>query len=53
MESDFYIELKKLLNSQSRENLSDTPDFLLARYLEVCLANFENIIRARDDWNKE
>lgn len=43
-------ELKVLLNKHSRENASDTPDHILARYMESCLMAFEEATRARDKW---
>lgn len=43
-------ELSKLLNRVSAENDSDTPDFILARYLRGCLINFNGATRARDEW---
>jgi hypothetical protein len=43
-------ELTSLINRYSRENASNTPDFLLAGFLIDCLANFEETVRARDRW---
>jgi len=45
---NFTEELRNLINRYSKENNSDTPDFILARYLENCLDNFKYAIRARD-----
>jgi len=42
---NFTEELRNLINRYSN---SDTPDFILARYLENCLDNFKYAIRARD-----
>ncbi len=41
-ESDmnFRKELTELINKHSMENDSNTPDFLLADYIEVCMDNF-------------
>jgi hypothetical protein len=33
--------LKELINSESREQDSDTPDFILAEYMMACLDAFE------------
>lgn len=33
--------LKELLNSENREQDSDTPDFILAEYMMACLDAFE------------
>lgn len=50
------VELEKdlvhLLNHRSRENRSDTPDFILAEYLMGCLKVFEMAANQRDFWNK-
>jgi hypothetical protein len=32
------------------ENGSDTPDFILARFLADCLEAFDSAVRTRDDW---
>jgi len=50
---DFKRELAQLINHHSRENNSNTPDFLLATYLEGCLCNYERTVRGRDRWNAE
>jgi hypothetical protein len=49
----FEKELKRLINSISMENGSNTPDFILARYLTACLENFNNAVHARDKWYGE
>jgi hypothetical protein len=46
----FEQELSALINKHSIENQSDTPDFLLARFLIECLDTWSNIVRARDAW---
>lgn len=43
-------DLAALLNEHSRENASDTPDFILAGYLVNCLAAFEAATRHRELW---
>ncbi len=35
------IRIKECINSESREQDSDTPDFILAEYLLACLDAFE------------
>lgn len=45
---DFEKELAILINKYSKENESDTPDFILARYLKDCLANYTETVRALD-----
>jgi hypothetical protein len=49
---EFYAELEKLINRYSQENLSDTPDFILAAFLRGCLESFNSATRRRDDWYK-
>ncbi len=46
-ESDFYREVRDLLNGQGRENVTDTPDHVLARFLERCLAAYEGAVLER------
>ena len=48
--SNFQIELTQLLNRHSKENESNTPDFILAKYLLDCLGSFNNAIAARKSW---
>lgn len=50
-ESNLKNEIKNLLNNCSRENESNTPDFILAEYLIGCLNNFETAIGSRDGWH--
>jgi len=54
----FRKELQNLINRNSLENGSDTPDFVLAEYLTDCLKIFDKATRARkkfwrDDHEKE
>ena len=46
----FRNKLEHLLNSESMENGSDTPDFILADYLTRCLENFDETIKQREEW---
>jgi hypothetical protein len=46
----FEQELTKLLNKYSQENGSDTPDFILAKYLNDCLTTWNHAIAARETW---
>lgn len=48
--SEFKKELSALLNRHSKENGSNTPDFILAEYLQNCLQVFEIATQARDGW---
>ena len=40
-ESQFQKELTALINEYSKENDSDTPDFILARYLNAGAGKFQ------------
>ena len=46
----FRKELKNLINRHSLENGSDTPDFILAEYLEGCLENYDKTVSSRSKW---
>ena len=46
----FIKELQALINKHSKENDSDTPDFILAQYLNNCLTNFNLTQQQRSDW---
>ncbi len=48
MKTIFENELRTLINSNSRENASNTPDFVLAEYLNACLDAFNAAINARE-----
>ena len=43
-------EIAAALNRCSRENGSNTPDFILAQYLANCLEAFDVAIRQRAQW---
>lgn len=47
---DFAKELQSLINRYSQESASDTPDFILARYIIGCLEVYEYAAKARDEW---
>jgi hypothetical protein len=47
---DLNEELRELINRHSRENVSDTPDYILAEFLEICLIAFEKATEQRDAW---
>jgi hypothetical protein len=46
----FRDELSALLNRRSREHVSNTPDFILATFLETCLAAFDAGVNQRAIW---
>ena len=48
--TDFRKELQSLLNKHSKENGSDTPDWILADYLTDCLASFDLATQRREKW---
>ena len=50
MESEFQKELAILINKYSKENDSNTPDFILARYLNAVLDNFSAAVNDREQW---
>ena len=43
-------EIEHVINCDSAENGSNTPDFILAEYLTDCLAAFDKAVNARDVW---
>lgn len=47
---EFRRELEKLINRESMENGSNTPDFILATYLKRCLDTFDFAVNAREHW---
>jgi hypothetical protein len=49
----FQEELESLLNRNSMENDSGTPDFILAAYLQDCLTAFNKTVIARAAWRGE
>lgn len=49
-ESNFREELEHLINKNSMENGSDTPDFILAEYLNDCLKAFDKAVARRTEW---
>lgn len=46
----FEREIASVINRFSRENESNTPDWILAEYLSNCLINFNQTSRAREKW---
>jgi len=46
----FRRDLAELINRYSRESESNTPDFMLAEYLIMCLVAFNKTIRHREEW---
>lgn len=50
MNKIFENKLRELLNRTCMENESDTPDFILADYILMCLDTWAKIVRKRDKW---
>lgn len=46
----FEKELEHLINQHSKEQASNTPDFILAQFLASCLAAFETAVQQRETW---
>lgn len=47
----FEQELQDAINRHSQENASNTPDFILAMYLNGCLAAFNQAVQQRETWH--
>jgi hypothetical protein len=43
-------QLTLLLNQNSAENGSNTPDWVLGEYLAACLTAFDEAVNAREAW---
>ena len=50
-EDKFETDIRDAINRHSKENGSNTPDFVLAGYLTACLKNFDYFTRYRDSTN--
>lgn len=48
--NDLRNELSSLLNRASRENQSNTADFILSEYMIGCLEAFERATQKRSEW---
>lgn len=46
----FMIDLASVINKYSKESGSNTPDFILADYLNRCLENFNATVAVRNSW---
>lgn len=49
-QTPFREELAALINRNSLENRSNTPDFILAEYLLGCLDAYDKATRERTHW---
>ena len=50
VDPNFENELTALINKHGMEKYSDTPDFILSRYLTSCLFAYSALAKQRDDW---
>jgi hypothetical protein len=48
--TEFEKELECLINKHSKENGSNTPDFILAKYLNNCLEAYNHAVQFREKW---
>ena len=48
--TEFEREIEQTINRHSKENGSDTPDFILAAYLNDCLLAFNRAVTWRGKW---
>lgn len=46
----FEEALRELINQTSQENISNTPDFILAQYMLDCLEAFNKATQERTKW---
>ena len=47
---ELFKKMQEILNQTCSENDSNTPDFILAKYLITCLEAFNEAVVRRDDW---
>lgn len=50
MQSDFRKDIENTINRYSKENGSNTPDFIVAQYLVDCLGAYDKAVTAREKW---
>ena len=48
--TEFEKAIQETINRYSKENESNTPDFILAQYLSDCLSIFGTAIQQRETW---
>ena len=51
-QENFTDQLTSLINQHSKENESNTPDFILSTYIHRCLDNFNAAVNERTQWYK-
>jgi hypothetical protein len=47
---EFRKDVETLLNRHSKENGSNTPDFILSNFLSGCLEMFDQAVNGRETW---
>lgn len=47
----FRMRLEALINEHSMENVSNTPDWILADYITDCLKAFDKATKSRSAWH--
>ena len=52
-ELTFTEALEQLINKYSKENGSNTPDFILAEYLTACLKAYDTATNERNNWSED
>ncbi|HEY9657692.1 MAG TPA: hypothetical protein V6C65_04445 [Allocoleopsis sp.] len=50
MNSELRTKIEQAINECSAENVSNTPDFILAQYLIDCLSAFDKAVLARESY---
>lgn len=50
LRDNFQRDLEAVINRNSLESGSNTPDFILARYLLQCLGAFDIAVNSREKW---
>jgi len=46
----FHEELEHIINKYSQENVSNTPDYILANFILGCMKAFDQAVKDRDKW---
>ncbi len=49
--NEFIKDLRDCINRHSKESDSNTPDCVLAKYLNNCLEAWNNACKEKDEWN--
>ena len=51
IDKDFIEELVTLINKHSIDNELNTPDFILAQYIILCLKGLKITVKKRSKWH--